>query len=177
MTIAELKESIEKMRIKEPDELGKAYNNALDFCLEMIDVYDKFREDEQALSQEPCDDAISRKKAICVISACDGKSAQIEALEQLPSVTQTPKYWIDKDNKLYKMPDDIPTMINALPSVTQKSGKWIEKDGWDGDVYYECSICGEPFCLIDGTPTDNMYNYCPNCGAKMVEPQESEDKG
>ena len=38
--------------------------------------------------QEPCDDAVSRKKAIWVISACDGKSAQIEALEQLPSVTQ-----------------------------------------------------------------------------------------
>ena len=52
----------------------------------------------------------------------------------------------------------------------QKSGKWIERDGWDGDVYYECSVCEEPFCLIDGTPTDNMYNYCPNCGAKMVEP-------
>lgn len=49
----------------------------------------------------------------------------------------------------------------------QKSGKWIEQEGWDGDVYYECSVCGEPFCLIDGTPTDNMYNYCPNCGARM----------
>ena len=36
---------------------------------------------------ELCEDAISRKKAICVISACDGKSAQIESLEQLPSVT------------------------------------------------------------------------------------------
>lgn len=39
------------------------------------------------VEQEPCEDAISRKKAICVISACDGKSAQIESLEQLPSVT------------------------------------------------------------------------------------------
>ena len=64
------------------------------------------------------------------------------------------------------------TQGGYIPSVTQKSGKWIEKDGWDGDVYYECSVCEESFCLIDGTPTDNMYNYCPNCGAKM----ESEDK-
>jgi len=66
--------------------------------------------------------------------------------------------------------------IEDEPPVTQKAGKWIEKEGWDGDVYYECSICGEPFCLIEGTPTDNMYNFCPNCGAKMVEPQERSDK-
>lgn len=54
-----------------------------------------------------------------------------------------------------------------------KAGHWIEKDGFDGDVYYDCSECGESFCLIDGTPADNLYNYCPNCGAKM---EESEDK-
>lgn len=48
-----------------------------------------------------------------------------------------------------------------------KTGHWIEKDGFDGDTYYDCSECGESFCLIDGTPTDNLYNYCPNCGAKM----------
>lgn len=35
---------------------------------------------------EPSGDLISRRKAIIVISGCDGKSAQIEALEQLPSV-------------------------------------------------------------------------------------------
>ena len=52
-----------------------------------------------------------------------------------------------------------------------KTGHWIEKEGFDGDTYYDCSECGESFCLIDGTPTDNLYNYCPNCGAKM----ESED--
>ena len=49
----------------------------------------------------------------------------------------------------------------------QKTGHWIEKDGYDGDTYYDCSECGESFCLIEGTPTDNLYNYCPNCGAKM----------
>ena len=50
-----------------------------------------------------------------------------------------------------------------------KTGHWIEKDGFDGDTYYDCSECGEPFCFIDGTPTDNLYNYCPNCGARMEE--------
>ena len=49
----------------------------------------------------------------------------------------------------------------------EKTGRWIEQEGYDGDTYYDCSVCGESFCLIDGTPTDNLYNYCPNCGAKM----------
>lgn len=60
--------------------------------------------------------------------------------------------------------DDIDTMPTIEP---QKKGKWIEQDdGWDG-VYYECSECREAFTLIDGTPTDNLYNFCPNCGADM----------
>lgn len=96
-----------------------------------------------ALSQEPCDDAVSRQ---AVIKLFNGNIGSESAL--------------------------ILHMVKQLPSVTQKSGKWIEREGWDGDVYYECSVCGEPFCLIDGTPTDNMYNYCPNCGAKMESEEE-----
>ena len=59
--------------------------------------------------------------------------------------------------------------LKRLPPVKPKPkiGRWIEKDGFDGDTYYDCSECGESFCLIDGTPTDYLYNYCPNCGAKM----------
>lgn len=49
----------------------------------------------------------------------------------------------------------------------QKTGHWIEKEDYNGDTYYDCSECGESFCLIEGTPTDNLYNYCPSCGAKM----------
>ena len=59
--------------------------------------------------------------------------------------------------------------IKELPSVTPqpKTGHWIEKDGFDGDTYYDCSECGESWTTIEGTPWDNQYNYCPNCGAKM----------
>lgn len=46
-------------------------------------------------------------------------------------------------------------------------GRWEEKEDGFGDVYYDCSVCRESFCLIDGMPTDNLYIYCPNCGAKM----------
>ena len=56
-------------------------------------------------------------------------------------------------------------MLEDLPSA-QKTGKWIEHEDWY-DTYYECSSCGEEFSLIEGTPKDNGYNYCPSCGTKM----------
>ena len=108
---------------------------------------------QYATRQQPCEDAVSREDVIALIQC-----SEYELQDR-----------VDND----AMCDD----VRKLPSVTvRQTGEWIEEEGWDGDVYYECSVCKEPFCLIDGTPTDNMYNYCPNCGCRMVEPQESEDK-
>lgn len=42
-------------------------------------------------------------------------------------------------------------------------GCWIEKQDYNLDVIFECSECGEEFIPIK----DNLFNYCPNCGAKM----------
>lgn len=52
----------------------------------------------------------------------------------------------------------------------QKTGHWIydRTRDWDGECKYECSCCGM------GSDVD--YAYCMRCGAKMVEPQESEDR-
>ena len=47
-----------------------------------------------------------------------------------------------------------------------KRGKWSEKETLL-DIYYDCSICGESFCFIEGDPIQNQYKYCPNCGATM----------
>lgn len=57
--------------------------------------------------------------------------------------------------------------IKSLPAVQpeQKIGRWIEQTDTQNDVYYVCSNCKEAFTLIEGTPTDNLYNYCPNCGS------------
>ena len=62
--------------------------------------------------------------------------------------------------------------VQEMPNadvVERKRGEWVEVEFWWDDVYYYCSICGESFCLIDGTPTYNLYNFCPNCGADMRE--------
>jgi len=52
--------------------------------------------------------------------------------------------------------------------------RWIENDRG----IPICSCCGKyKYEGIDGSIYDDTWfpNYCPNCGAKMVEPQESED--
>ena len=56
--------------------------------------------------------------------------------------------------------------ILDLPSVHPKndkpSGKWITKPNVYGVAF--CSECGFELKIND-------TNYCPNCGAKMVEEQ------
>ena len=39
--------------------------------------------------------------------------------------------------------------------------KWFEMD------IYTCSKCRESYVLVEGTPKENLWHYCPNCGAKM----------
>jgi rubrerythrin len=102
----------------------------------------------KALEQELCEDAISRQAVLEI---------QTKYAEHIGAT----KFW--------QMRDD----IKALPSVTPqpKIGRWIaDVDRW-GDIVttvngYRCSECN-----AFNTDKDN---FCPNCGAKMLEPQESE---
>lgn len=59
------------------------------------------------------------------------------------------------------------TRVKLLPSVTPqpKIGHWIKQE----DGTYKCSNC-KKYELWEGI-------YCASCGAKMIEPQESEEKG
>ena len=50
--------------------------------------------------------------------------------------------------------------------------EWIEDEDMYGDPIYRCSNCDEHFILEEGTPTDNGYFYCPNCGAQMSKERE-----
>ena len=54
-------------------------------------------------------------------------------------------------------------MLNRMPAVDAVSvrhGKWIDiTESHIGT----CSLCGDRWGSVD------MMNYCPNCGARMVE--------
>ena len=101
----------------------------------------------EALEQEPCEDAISRDMAL-------EKMADYVASGYADSVEDFEEY---------------SRIICQLSSVNPqpKTGHWSH-DGSHWKNRFICSECG--YKLFD-EPT----SYCPNCGAKMVEPQESEE--
>jgi len=62
--------------------------------------------------------------------------------------------------------------IKAIPSAEPKTGHWIKGNIYEGIYCSECET---------NAPTDYDFHYmrsiyCPNCGCRMVEPQESEDE-
>ena len=49
-------------------------------------------------------------------------------------------------------------------------GRWeVSTDEWLGTDVSTCSKCRESYVLVEGTPKENLWNYCPNCGAQMHE--------
>ena len=66
-----------------------------------------------------------------------------------------------------KCKDLLKDALSMLKEQEAKTGHWIEKEDYNLDTYYDCSVCGESWTMIDGTPWENGMYYCPHCGAKM----------
>ena len=122
--------------------LKVAVNKVMEQALEMA---------IQALSQEPCDDVISRE---AVLNLCTNDRYKIP-------------YEYEDDKGIHRGYDEYRLInyykLKQLPPVTQKSGKWIRSLIYENT--FNCSKCGSA-----GYDT---FKYCPNCGVKM----ESGDKG
>lgn len=66
--------------------------------------------------------------------------------------------------------------FDCLPPVTPqpKTGHWIAIDE-EPHEDYECDKCGYTIWAYNANIEPNTeYKYCPNCGCRMIEPQESE---
>lgn len=63
----------------------------------------------------------------------------------------------------------IATLVN-LPSAQpeRKVGHWVPIDD-EPHEDYECDVCGyiSEATFGPGGVSGNLYNYCPNCGARM----------
>jgi hypothetical protein len=110
-------------------------------------VYREVLEHLEEIEHEPSEDAISRQAVIDRIR---------ESIE-----TYHNQYTTDMLN----MWGLFTQFIKEMPPVTPqpKTGHWIKKDG-----YSDCSECGSHIVT--------EWDYCPKCGAKMIDPQESEGK-
>lgn len=121
-----------------------------------LDIIDKYAE------QEPYDDAVSRQ---AVLDSLHSKFADGFDSDR----------WWNSMSVLYA--------INKVPSVRpqEQTGHWKHREDMDyldkNKVMHEhfmCQNCGFIHDFIDGHTA--QYKYCPNCRARMVEPQESENK-
>ena len=65
--------------------------------------------------------------------------------------------------------EEIADLLIADGVTVQECATWEEiEDDWNMETIYKCSACKEEFVTIDGTPADNLWSYCPHCGAKMM---------
>ena len=62
-----------------------------------------------------------------------------------------------------------PNDIMRFPSAQPKTGKWTIKNG-ELAIWDVCSECGK--MVIHKAP---FYNFCPNCGARMLKEGEEHD--
>lgn len=54
------------------------------------------------------------------------------------------------------------------PESLRPKGEWtVIEDDYNEETIYQCSVCREEFVTIDETPAENLWNFCPNCGARM----------
>ena len=136
--------------------------------------------------QEPCDDAISRQAVLDGLRGCICdewvKTLFATMVKQLPSVNPQPcDDAISREMALNSLIDnthldgyDLAEALDAienkekLPPVTpqSKTGHWIHFAQSD-----DCSECG-----WSTGKYISPSKYCPNCGCRMVEPQERSDK-
>ena len=94
---------------------------------------------------------------------CQGED--FEAIRLAVQMLETGEvYMTGKDYNLY-----MEGYKQGKKDFERPKGHWIEHTDYVGDTYYDCSNCKEPWTTIEGTPWQNMMNFCPNCGAKMQE--------
>ena len=66
--------------------------------------------------------------------------------------------------------------ISSVTPQEPRTGQWIKYcRPRCGEQHYQCTSCDEYFNF--GLYSDyykKAFKFCPNCGARMVEPQESE---
>ena len=137
---------------------------------------------------EPCD-AVSREAILKKQYRIDDSATlstrdvvNVEDIEDAPSVTvrQCSLYSVSEDGRglcalLEENPDDTPlAKERQLPPVTvRQTGEWINVTNGRGG--HECSLCHE-YAPSYQDGDEWLTKFCPNCGKRMVEPQERSDK-
>ena len=113
------------------------------------------------------------------VDACEGAIEIIKALEQQPCGNAIDRAEAIKIASGYCHPANVAKELAKLPSVTPqpKIGHWINigsEGEIDGQIVqsFSCSECGAISIFRIGYKRPINSDLCPNCGCRMVEPQE-----
>jgi len=131
---------------------------------------------------------MTKDEALQILDTIPTISEQVDALEMaIKALEQQPCDAISREAALEKMADYVASgyadsaedfkeysrIICQLPPVTpqQKYGKWILTiEDWNK---WTCSKCG--YVKRTDIHVNIGWKFCPSCGCRMVEPQESEE--
>ena len=132
-------------------EIVKATQKGLDMAISALE-----HPERNVVAIVPCGDTISRQAVIDLMMQKWGEN-------------------FSGDDAMQESIDAIRVMTSVTPQVSK--GHWIDTNdnGFQYHRIYKCSHCGNTVC--DYPENIQKYKYCSNCGAKMVDLQESEDKG
>lgn len=73
-----------------------------------------------------------------------------------------------------KTVEEIFAAIQAAPAadvqeIRRGKWEWNNKD----ECFYSCSVCGHKAYGNTGEIVSGFYNYCPRCGAALIEEEEA----
>lgn len=70
--------------------------------------------------------------------------------------------------------DKLCRALERLKELEEKECKYIrQNDDW---IVYQCSNCKMDWVFEDDEPKDSEFNYCPKCGARIIETIELEEE-
>ena len=79
------------------------------------------------------------------------------------------KEWIDEYVSVFKKYDksEVKGFVDHAPTIEPKRGKWIAYEGMQPPEFHGKHYCSNCYHAINLVLNGGVYNFCPNCGAKM----------
>jgi hypothetical protein len=119
--------------------------------------------------------------AVCYLTSEDNEliESAIEALSQ--ESCYNPDEWCrtcsEYNQEKHCCPRYNKVIRNAVEEMKEtniRTAEWVLLDECSNSGYY-CSECHKKLVKEGWSGTVKKIKYCPNCGCRMVEPQESEE--
>ena len=91
----------------------------------------------------------------------------VAELEKRNMSIETLKNYMQFEDECVQKDFTFKSLLEARKKQMPKN--WLAHYLGEGESIWSCPSCENTICLMDGTPQDNNYNYCPACGQALAE--------